>query len=176
LSGASNTDWDDLRKELIQARNAIDQLFLRLPPERYNLTSCETEEFNCVGWAAGKPLKWWQAIKAERWHYWPRGVPKVFTIPAYSLALQKKGFVECGMNGDLEPGFEKVALFIDHRQEFSHAARQLPSGEWTSKLGALHDIEHERLTDLEGPPQAYGTVALFLKRPIKRWRATKKRK
>ena len=35
----------------------------------------------------------------------------------------------------LEPGWERIALFtIDN--EVKHAARQLPSGTWTSKMGA----------------------------------------
>lgn len=43
-----------------------------------------------------------------------------------------------------------------------HAARQLASGRWTSKLGKLEDIDHA-LHDLEG--MLYGAVVLFMKRP-----------
>ena len=49
------------------------------------------------------------------------------------------------------------------RSEPKHAARQLPSGRWTSKLGFLEDIEHA-LHDLEGTE--YGAVVLVMKRPI----------
>jgi hypothetical protein len=42
-----------------------------------------------------------------------------------------------------------------------HAARQLPTGHWTSKLGESEDIEH-RLHDLEG--LIYGQVVLVLAR------------
>jgi hypothetical protein len=44
-----------------------------------------------------------------------------------------------------------------------HAARQLPSGRWTSKLGPMEDIEHA-LHDLTG--MAYGSVVLVMKRPV----------
>jgi hypothetical protein len=44
----------------------------------------------------------------------------------------------------------------------THAAWQLGSGRWTSKLGELEDIEHA-LRDLEGTE--YGAVALVMKRP-----------
>jgi len=45
----------------------------------------------------------------------------------------------------------------------THAARQLPSGRWSSKLGPMEDIEHE-LQDVTG--SVYGSVVLVLKRPL----------
>jgi hypothetical protein len=47
--------------------------------------------------------------------------------------------------------------------EPTHAARQLPNGKWTSKLGRWQDIEHE-LDGLVG--EMYGTVKQILKRAI----------
>ena len=44
----------------------------------------------------------------------------------------------------------------------THAARQMPSGRWTSKLGFREDIEHD-LHAVSG--DLYGTVVLLLKRP-----------
>ncbi|MCI0637958.1 MAG: hypothetical protein L0Y72_23715 [Gemmataceae bacterium] len=41
----------------------------------------------------------------------------------------------------------------------THAARQLPTGRWSSKLGPSEDIEHD-LHALEG--EIYGTIALKL--------------
>lgn len=58
-------------------------------------------------------------------------------------------------------GFQKVAFFVGANGVPTHAARQLPSGLWTSKLGEWEDIEHT-LHALEG--DIYGTVALLLKR------------
>jgi hypothetical protein len=63
----------------------------------------------------------------------------------------------------LEPGSEKIAVFANAKGVPTHAARQLASGFWTSKLGVSEDIEH-RLRDLEG--DIYGTVALIMKRPL----------
>ncbi len=62
---------------------------------------------------------------------------------------------------ELEPGFEKIALFADERGIPRHAARQLLTGRWTNKLGELEDIEHG-LRDLEGAE--YGTVVLVMRR------------
>lgn len=65
----------------------------------------------------------------------------------------------------MEQGYEKVALYVDHDGKPTHAARQLPTGRWTSKLGKIEDIEHE----LEGiAGSVYGSVAKILKRPMKK--------
>jgi hypothetical protein len=56
-----------------------------------------------------------------------------------------------------------VALFADAQGVLLHAARQLPGGRWTSKLGALEDIEHA-LQDLVGTE--YGSVVQVMKRPV----------
>jgi hypothetical protein len=70
-------------------------------------------------------------------------------------------YVPCD-HGELEAGFEKIAIYVGADSEVKHAARQLPSGLWTSKLGDFEDIEHP-LFVLEGG--AYGWVKRFLKRP-----------
>jgi hypothetical protein len=84
------------------------------------------------------------------------------TIPSFQAAYALFGYGICESE-QVEPGFEKVALFADPQGSPTHAARQLPSGRWTSKLGAMEDIEHD-LHDLEGT--AYGSVVLVMKRPV----------
>ncbi len=54
-------------------------------------------------------------------------------------------------------------MFADALGLPTHAARQLASGRWTSKLGKAEDIEHD-LHDLEG--DLYGIVVLLMKRPL----------
>jgi hypothetical protein len=90
-------------------------------------------------------------------------VLRVETVDAFRQAFATLGYVVC--NDDLvEAGFEKIALFaLSGRPK--HAARQLPSGRWTSKLGPMEDIEHE-LHDITG--MVYGSVVLLMKRPIPR--------
>ena len=63
----------------------------------------------------------------------------------------------------LEQGFEKVALY-GTALEYSHAARQLPSGKWSSKLGKDVDIEHDTPNDVAGG--VYGEVMQIMKRPV----------
>ena len=69
------------------------------------------------------------------------------------------GYEPCE-RGDLEPGFEKVAIFADDEGP-THAARQLDNGRWTSKLGSMEDIEHA-LEGLAG--SEYGRVVRYLRR------------
>ena len=45
----------------------------------------------------------------------------------------------------------------------THAARQLPNGKWTSKLGKAEDVEHESPEDVAGG--VYGEVVQFMRRP-----------
>jgi hypothetical protein len=64
------------------------------------------------------------------------------TLSALTAAFLAIGYV-VGGDESLEPGFEEVALFADAARTPTHAARQLPSGAWTSKLGNAEDIAHE---------------------------------
>ena len=63
---------------------------------------------------------------------------------------------------------EKLAIYGDEHG-FTHVARQLENGRWTSKLGEQWDIEHE-LEAVAGqesawPAYRYGSVVAFMSRP-----------
>jgi hypothetical protein len=45
---------------------------------------------------------------------------------------------------------------------YTHAARQLPDGTWTSKLGKDVDIEHDYPDDVAGG--VYGEVVVLMQR------------
>ena len=77
-------------------------------------------------------------------------------------AFETLGFERCG-DGLLEAGIEKLAVYCSSAGAWTHAARQLPSGAWTSKLGACEDIEHEHPDHLGGSD--YGDVHCYMKRP-----------
>ena len=96
--------------------------------------------------------------------YWPANAPRELAIDAFVAAFVTLGYKIVSAEG-AESGLEKVALFADSTGRPTHAARQLPNGRWTSKLGMSEDIEHE-LRALEG--QIYGTVAAVLARPVVR--------
>ncbi len=122
------------------------------------ITSPPTRHYNCFAWAAGDTCRWWQHL----WHpvtYWPPGVAREPTILAYESAYATLGYTS-GATAALERGSEKVAILaIDGTP--MHATRQLADGNWTSKLGALEDVQHS-LEQIESAE--YGRVASILGR------------
>ena len=61
-----------------------------------------------------------------------------------------------------EIGYEKITLY-GLNGEPKHAARMLPNGLWTSKLGQNIDLAHQ-LSELCGP--VYGTVMRVYRRKL----------
>ena len=136
-------------------------IFPQLNPEDYLVTSDMTQEYNCIAWAAGDVNRvWWPDSMGVG--YWPPNTPREETLDAFVQVYQNLGYELCE-NEEHDPKYEKVALFVSSNGNPTHAARQLPNGRWTSKLGGLEDIEHP-LRSLEGPDPAYGTVSKVLRR------------
>ena len=75
--------------------------------------------------------------------------------------FEEQGFSVCD-RWDMEDGFEKIALYANVADEFTHVASQRLSGRWSSKLGGWEDIEHEHLAALEGGP--YGSPRAVMRR------------
>jgi hypothetical protein len=139
------------------------ELFPLLARAGYQITSPRNEDYNCIAWAAGDDkICWWPVPLHVKDVFWPAGATRAETLGAFREAFATLSYVECDA-ADMEPDFEKIALFADANGMPLHAARQLPEGRWTSKLGELEDIEHA-LHDLEG--EAYGTVVLLMKRDL----------
>jgi hypothetical protein len=141
----------------------LESLFPNLANHFYRITSKSEEHYNCIAHAAGRNDLWWQPTsQPTKTTYWPDGIPKEWTLEALIALYESLEYAPCD-GAELEPGFEKIALFVDSSRTPTHAARQLPTGAWTSKLGELEDIEHETLSALEG--EAYGVAVRFMKRP-----------
>jgi len=95
--------------------------------------------------------------------YWPPNVPRQVHVDAFVAAFSTLGYERCA-DSQIERGYEKVAIYADVDGVPKHAARQLPSGRWTSKLGPLEDINH-LLYGLIG--REYGTVVVYMKRSLR---------
>jgi len=77
-------------------------------------------------------------------------------------ALATEGFAECA-DGNLEDGIEKVAIYAKEPDgEPTHAALQLNTGMWASKMGSWEDIHHPAVQDLED--DQYGRVVRYVRR------------
>jgi hypothetical protein len=137
----------------------LESLFPGLRGQPFRITSPRDRAYNCIAWAAGDDRKWWWP-DPDGEDAWPSGVTRTETVEAFQEAFAALGFAVCA-HDLFEVGFEKIALFaLDGTPK--HAARQLPTGRWSSKLGVREDIEHA-LHDLSGA--VYGSVVLIMKRP-----------
>jgi hypothetical protein len=138
----------------------FSQHFPRLQPR------CCTDElsradnsYNCIAWAASSTSAWWEPDPFFQ-YYWPEAAPRDYTLDAYIAAFRSKGFEVCA-NGSLEAGTEKIVIYTLQGQP-RHAARQLPNGNWTSKMGGYEDIQHIELSSIGGP--FYGDANVYMAR------------
>jgi len=141
-------------------RATLETAFPNLRHTSYEIASSPARTYNCIAWAAGDVGRWWWPTQMAP-YYWPVGVPREVRLESFVRAFQTLGY-EVYATGELEPEFEKVALYARNGVP-THAARQLESGVWTSKLGTAHDIQHAVLAAVEG--SQYGSVAQIMRRP-----------
>lgn len=123
-------------------------------------TSDKDPGYNCIAHAAGDDEKWWWP-KSGKLGYWPKGVTNKVTLGAFVQAFRSLGYEICN-DPELEGGYEKIAIYWSRRKP-THAARQLPDGRWTHKVGKNIDLT-STLRGLEGPD--YGKVTRIMRRPI----------
>jgi len=94
--------------------------------------------------------------------YWPPGIPTDEVLQSFVRLVESLGHRPC--DDDVrEPDAEKIAIYTTLGGKPTHAARQLESGAWTSRLGQSIVIEHDTPAAVEGP--LYGIVAQIMKRP-----------
>ncbi len=144
----------------------LESLFPGLRGSGYRITSPRCDDYNCIAWAAGPANtdRWWWPFGDPDKTFWPPNIPREESLNAFRDLFVSLHYAVCD-DDDLEPGYEKVAIFADDLRVPLHAARQLPDGRWASKFGALEDIEHA-LHDLVGTE--YGTIVLVMKRATAR--------
>jgi len=138
-----------------------------LSSDAYQITSPKTRIYNCFAWAVERDDCLFEPTGDPDDSFWPDGVPRELTLEAFIQAYETIGYFPCD-NSEVEPGFQKIAIYaredsINDAGQPTHAARQLPNGKWTSKIGEFEDIEHE-LEGLRG--YYYGEVVQILKRAI----------
>ena len=143
--------------KLDQAMTDLYSAFPNLRMSQFTRTSPADARYNCIAWASEDDKRFWWPIPP---YYWPSEAPLEVTLAAFEAAYAVLGYTKCS-DGALKRRFEKIAIYADFHGTPTHAARQLPNGRWTSKLGRDIDIEHT-LEALEG--DQYGSVARFMKR------------
>jgi hypothetical protein len=132
----------------------IDSLFPKLAA--YKVISEPSDRYNCVAWAAGDNVRWWSNLPGYHWSTTSRSL----LVESLVAVFEGIGYEVCH-NTSVEVGYDKVALYA-RAGMWKHAARQLPTGAWTSKLGDGEDIEHSTPDALAG--SQYGVVHCIMRR------------
>ena len=139
----------------------IKRWWPQLNANNFHFTSEKTRVYNCLAWATGQTNIW-----IDMSYFQAR-----YNIDSADLDHSAKGYAEClskyygfeiCSDGKLEEGMEKVVLYEDENKDWTHIARQLDNGHWTSKMGALEDIEHYTAESLSGGD--YGKPVIYMRR------------
>jgi hypothetical protein len=143
-------------------RLRVVELIFQLSPSDYQKNSRESGRYNCIAFAAGDTEHFWDGFGDPPDGYWP--TPNTgHRIDCLISAYEAEGFELC-TTPDAEAGYEKIALYADARDLWTHAARLREDGWWESKLGRSEDIIHRTTDCLEG--RFYGMVVAHMKRPV----------
>jgi hypothetical protein len=114
--------------------------------------------YNCWAFAAGENTRRWEPDPGNQ-YYWPSSM-REYTVPAFIDAYRSHGYELCA-DGFLDHSCLKIAIYATVDGVVKHAARQLPNGRWTSKLGDEEDIIHEAPESLSSTD--YGQPVCFMK-------------
>src|SRR3954464_11059672 len=84
------------------------QAFPRLTADNHRVIGPVNPDYNCIHCAVGiDDVPWWPF---GEFHYWPAGVPRELSVPAFASVLATRGLVPCS-DPVLTGGTEKVALY-----------------------------------------------------------------
>ena len=136
--------------------------FPRLSSTNHRETSPVDRQYNCIAWAVEDTAHWWQPGTYWQPADWPSND---FGLGALEHMFHTFGYEDCDNDWRLEPGYTKVALYASGGWVYTHAARQLLTGKWTSKLGKDIDIEHDDPEVVAGG--LYGEVMQIMRRSIR---------
>jgi hypothetical protein len=147
----------------------LEDLFPKLQPGNYSIQSPPIKSYNCIAWALRDTGQFWDPLMVPvKGYYWPPGINRDEQVVSLIAVFALHNVMPCD-TGDLEDGVEKIAIYGKSDGTYTHAARQLEGGQWTSKLGKLEDIYHDSVNLLEGDYNSsddgdYGVVVQFMKR------------
>lgn len=123
----------------------------------YTVTSEPTPEYNCIAHAADESHQcWWPSAYYDT--YWPESAPCEETREAFVSAYASIGYEICA-DETYDRDYDKIALYLLEGKP-NHAAKQIDSRYWSSKLGGSYDIRHP-LRALEAE---YGNPVIFMRR------------
>ena len=137
----------------------LENFFPNLADSGYQITEEASGEYNCIAWALGISSQNWDCRDPDG--YWPPSLPRNHWIGTVIQLFADEGY-SLSDSDALEPGYEKIAIYAFVGQ-FTHVARQLEDGRWSSKLGIREVITHPSPASLSGG--YYGNVHCVMRRP-----------
>jgi hypothetical protein len=151
-----------------EIKRILFQAFPNLITDKnFKVTSNATPNYNCIAWACKYDERWIQPPYLGKPNldcvvWWPPEVEEGLEPTYLKKLFEYHGYEECE-TGESEVGFRKVALYYKKdTDEWTHAARELSNGFWTSKLGTFNDIQHGNPESIENDD--YGKVYCFMKK------------
>lgn len=140
--------------------------FPKLNSGNHQHKSNATPRYNCMAFANNDERTWWEAGMHGGRYSWPSKVPD--TLEGWVKIFTEQGY-EITPNREIEPGFEKVAIYVDLADMLPAHVAKSDGHVWKSKLGRCQDIDHSSLDLLEGDQHwEYGVVDRILRRPVKK--------
>ena len=128
--------------------DSLEEIFPNLFAAGYLVTSPRTEDYNCIAWALHRQDRvfWPDTMNLFAW---PDELPREEDLTVVVSFFQSQGYEVCNTSA-LEDGFQKIVLYTLNDHKFTHVARQLNDGTWTSKIAEYEDIMHRSLDALTG--------------------------
>lgn len=118
--------------------------------------SIRTWDYNCIAWALGKEDDWIQ------FEYTIDGELRLdISLKKYIDYFLEQGFEICD-NSLVELNIDKICIYADENNVFTHVCLQMENGKWKSKMGNYEDIYHDDLESLLG--SFYGSPKVYMKR------------
>ena len=141
----------------------IKKWWPKLKTTNFHFTSEQSIFYNCFSWAIGEINFWIDMSYFQiRYNLDPSNLDH--SAKGYADCLTKYYGFEICSDGKLEEGMEKVVLYENHNKDWTHIARQLSNGYWTSKMGDFEDIEHYNVEALSGG--LYGMPVIYMRREL----------
>ncbi len=143
-----------------ELRRALIELFPKLSVEPIEIVAPISWKYNCIAYAVGDVSQWWGTLEQE--DYWPDYATRSERMESLIEVFAGLGYQRCE-DSCPESGYQKVALY-EEDGKWTHAAVQMPSGRWRSKMERGPLIEHLSPESLAGG--VYGHPTTYMRRPV----------
>lgn len=165
------------RASRVKLRKFLEMKFRGLHGTKWRITSAPTARYNCLAWAIGENHR---RIDFTQGH-WPNHLRRGADLCDLIALYQSMGFVVCMDETcrTFDPEYDKIVVYAARFKEpgepeiheWMHAAKLLPNGHWSSKLGYEHDISHPDPESLAG--REYGEPLIYMRRKASNPRGAK---